>query len=37
MVETPVTFEDELKKGKEPAVGADGADDDDTADDTNDQ
>lgn len=35
MVQTEVTFEDELKKGKETADGGDTADDDDTTDDTN--
>lgn len=37
MVQTEVTFEDELKKGKETADGGDAADDDDAPDDTNDQ
>jgi CRISPR-associated protein Csb1 len=37
MVQTEVTFEDELKKGKETADGGDTADDEDVTDDTNDQ
>lgn len=37
MVHTEVTFEDELKKGKETADGGDTANEDDATDDTNDQ
>ncbi len=37
MVQTEVTFEDELKKGKETADGGDTADEDEPTDDTNDQ